>query len=89
MANALDTLTSLLNLIILQLSYFGTAKKAGKVVGKTGMFSCDSRSMVVRVLKTVFTETQKKYANAKEALVKSLSRFNDSLWDAGLMIGIG
>jgi hypothetical protein len=90
LANAFEVLTCVLNLVVCQLSYFGTAKRAGKVVAKAGVFFLIQRlNAVARTLASVFMEIQKKYQNTKGDLGKSLTRFNDSLWDAGLVIGIG
>ena len=40
------------------------------------------------MFETIFTEIQKDYGSAKGNLERSLARFNDSLWDADLLIGI-
>lgn len=86
-ANAFNVLTCLLNVVAENVSYFATFEARGKAVSKAGMFRLRLGTYVTaRVLKTLTTDIQSVYGDAKNELLKSLVRFDKSLLDAALLL---
>ena len=84
-ANALDVLSSLLNLVGEEISYFATFQRAG--VSKAGTtLQLPPTDKIVRLFKTLVTDIQDVYGDAKRELVRNLDRFDQSLQDAGLLL---
>ena len=86
-ANAFNTLTCLLNLVGENLSYYATFEGGGRALSKTGISNRTFRiNAPVRVFKSLVTDIQNVYGDAKKDFVRSLFRFDKSLQDAGLLL---
>ena len=86
-ANAFNTLTCLLNLVGVNLSYYATFEGGGRALSKTGTPNRVFRiNPSVRIFKSLVTDIQNVYGDAKKDFVRSLVRFDKSLQDAGLLL---
>jgi hypothetical protein len=86
-ANAFNALTCLLNLVGANLSYYATFEGGGRALSKTGTPNRVIRiNAPVRVFKSLVTDIQNVYGDAKNDFVRSLVRFDKSLQDAGLLL---
>ena len=86
-ANAFNVLTCLLNLVGANVSYYATFEGGGRALSKTGSPNGVFRiNPVVRVFKTLVTDIQNVYGDAKNDFVRSLVTFDKSLLDAGLLL---
>jgi len=85
-ANAFTVLACLLNLVGENVSYYATFERAGRAVSKTGTLIPWQRLIEqVRLFKTLVTDIQSVYGDAKDDFIRSLDRFNESLQDVGLL----
>jgi len=86
-ANSFNVLTCLLNLVGQNVSYYATFKGGGKTVSTTGMPNwIFGSNTAARVFKSLVTDIQNVYGDAKNDFVRSLVRFDKSLQDAGLLL---
>ena len=87
-ANAFNVLTCLLNLVGENVSYYATFEGGGRALSKTGIPThlIFRTNTAVRVFKSLVTDIQSVYGEAKNDLLRSLVRFDKSLQDAGLLL---
>jgi hypothetical protein len=86
-ANAFNVLGSLLNLVGKNVSYFATFERFGPAVSKTGTPNrVVGTDKAVRLSKSLLTDIQNVYGDAKEDFLRGLVRFDKSLQDAGLLL---
>ena len=85
--NAFNVLGSLLNLVGENVSYFATFERAGCAISKTGTPNrVAGTDKAVRLFKSLVTDIQSIYGDAKEDFRRGLVRFDKSLQDAGLLL---
>jgi len=88
-ANAFEILSSLLNLVGKNVSYFATFARAGRTFARTGISDLDPINVansLARLSKTLVTDIQNVYGDAKNDLVRNLAKFDKTLQDAGLLL---
>lgn len=86
-ANAFEVLSSLLNLVGKNVSYFATFARAGRAFSKASTSNLISDTdALARLFKSLVTDIQNVYGDAKNDLVRNLAKFDKTLHDAGLLL---